>query len=50
MAAWKFLKLDVGDISKEYEAILKIVPSLAFGVYIRNWLVIHGLPADIITN
>ena len=47
MLGKKFIKLDVGDPSKNYESMFKLVIPVTLAVITRDWLVTQGLPNDI---
>ena len=49
----KFIKFDVGEPSRDYETIFKLVIPLTLSVTVvtRDWLVTQGfLPYDVINN
>ena len=47
----KFIKFDVGDPSRDYEAIFKLVMPVSLSIATREWLVTQGfLPNDVINN
>ena len=51
MIGKKFIKFDVGDPSKDYETIFKLVIPVSLSVVTRDWLVNQGfLPNDILNN
>lgn len=50
MLGKKFIKFDVGDPSKEYEAIIKLTVPVSLAVVTKDWLVKQGLPNDIING
>ncbi len=51
MIGKKLIKFDVGDPSKDYETIFKLVIPVSLSVVTRDWLVHHGfLPNDVINN
>ena len=51
MIGKKFIKFDVGDPSRGYETIFKLVIPVSLSVVTRDWLVIQAfLPNDVINN
>lgn len=51
MIGKKMIKFDVGDPSRDYEAIFKLVIPVSLSVITRDWLVTQGfLPNDVINN
>jgi hypothetical protein len=51
MIGKKFVKFDVGDPSKEYETVLKLIVPVSLAVVTKDWLVKQGLlPNDIINK
>ena len=51
MIGKKFIKIDVGDPSKDYETIFKLVIPVSLSVVTRDWQVTQGfLPNDVINN
>jgi hypothetical protein len=50
MVAKKFMKFDVGDPSKDYESILKLVVPVTLSVVTRDWLVAKGFIPNNILN
>ena len=51
MIGKKFIKFDVGDPSRYYETIIKLVIPVSSSVVTRDWLVTQGfLPYDVINN
>lgn len=51
MIAKKFIKFDVGDPSRDYETVFKLVIPVAIAVVTRDWMVSQGfLPNDIMNK
>jgi len=51
MIGKKFIKFDVGDPSRDYETIFKLVIPVTIAVVTRDWLVSQGfLPNDIMNK
>ncbi len=51
MLGKKFIKFDVGDPSRDYETVFKLVIPVTLAVVTRDWLVTQGyLPNDILNK
>jgi hypothetical protein len=51
MVGKKLIKFDIGDPSKDYEAILKLTIPIVLAVATRDWLIVQGLlPPDFPKN
>ena len=47
MVGKKLIKFDIGDPSKDYEAILKLTVPIVLATATRDWLIVQGLlPPD----
>ena len=47
MIGQKLIKFDIGDPSKDYEAILKLTVPIVLATATRDWLIVQGLlPPD----
>lgn len=47
MIGKKLIKFDIGDPSKDYEAILKLTVPIVLATATRDWLIVQGLlPPD----
>jgi hypothetical protein len=51
MIGKKLIKFDVGDPSKDYEAVLKLAAPVMLATITRDWLIAHNIiPPDIPKN